>query len=141
MKCLTAMAAAMVALAGGAAAAERLSYDGVALPGQAITAGAPLEYAIDAAGDEVLSVHTMLRPASTNIILVRDMDGYWAEWDGDRENLPESAARRDGDVLVYKILQTPPPGVTAMTVTVAYRTPEGLKFGWFEAAQAPEGSN
>ncbi len=141
MKLLHAVSALFIGFGGASYAADRLSTDGVILPAQAIAPGGDLEAVIDASGDEVLSVHTMIRPASTNIIMMRDRDGYWVEWDGDRASLIPSAARNDGGVLTYKIFQKPPAGVNAMTVTVAYQTPDGLKFGWFEAAVARGGSN
>lgn len=141
MKLLHAFTAVLIGFGGAAGAADRLDMDGVFLPGQAIGADGVLEATIDATGDEVLSVHTMIRPASTNIIMMRDRDGYWVNWDGDRNSLIPSSARNDDGVLTYKIFQTPPKGVNAMTVTIAYRTPEGLKFGSFQAAAAREGSN
>jgi hypothetical protein len=141
MKLLHALTAVLIGFGGAAGAADRLDKDGVFLPAQAIGANGVLEATIDATGDEVLSVHTMIRPASTNIIMMRDRDGYWVNWDGDRNSLVPSAARNDNGILTYKIFQTPPKGVNAMTVTVAYRTPEGLKFGWFDAGVAREGSN
>jgi len=140
MKLLNACAAILIGLCGSAYAAERLTTGGVVLPAQAIAPGGGLEAVIDASGDEVLSVHTLLRPASSNVILMRDRDGFWVEWDGDRASLAPSAAVNDDGVLTYKVFQTPPSGVNSMTVTVAYRTPDGLKFGWFAAAVASEGS-
>ena len=130
------VAATMTATA--AAAAERLSSAGEILPNAAFDAGGALEARIDAGGDEVLSVHAILRPASTNITWMRDQDGFWVEWSGRRDDLIDSAARRDGDDLVFKIFDAPPPGVTSMVVTVAYRTPEGLKYGWFNAVERAE---
>jgi len=138
MKLLHACSALLIGLCGAAHAADRLTTDGVPLPSKSFAAGAGLEAVIDAAGDDVLSVHTLIRPASTNVVLMRDRDGFWMEWDGDRAALVPAAASAEGDALTYKIFQTPPPGVNAMTVTIAYRTPEGLKFGWFEAAIARE---
>ena len=141
MKLLNASAAILIGLCGAAHAADRLTSEGVVLPAQAITPGGGLEAVIDASGDEVLSVHTLLRPASSNIILMRDRDGFWVEWSGDRADLAPSAAVNDDGVLTYKVFQAPPEGVNAMTITVAYRTPDALKFGWFQAAVASEGSN
>lgn len=140
MKLLNATAMALALAAGAAGAAERLTEAGASLPARALHDGAPLEVAIDAAGDEVLSVHALLRPASSNIVLMRDRDGFWVEWSGDRADLAESAARRDGDLLVYKLFQAPPDGVNAMTITLAYRTAEGIKYGWFDAARAATGT-
>lgn len=125
-------------LAGIAGAAERLTGDGVALPAITIAPGGALEARIDAGGDEVLSVHTILRPASSNITLMRDRDGYWSTWNGDRADLVASAARTEGTELVFKIFDAPPKTVGAMTVTIAYKTPDGLKFGWFDVAERAE---
>lgn len=141
MKLLHALTAIFIGIGGATTAAERLETGGVPLPAQAIGPDGVLETTVDATGDEVLSVHTMIRPASTNIVMMRDRDGFWVNWDGDRASLIPSAARNDNGVLTYKIFQQPPAGVNAMTVTIAYRTPEGLKFGWFEAGVAREGSN
>ena len=138
LKGLAAAAVSIAAFAGAAAAADRLTVEGSPLPGQSYAPGEALEIRIDAGGDDVLSAHTLLRPASTNILLMRDRDGFWTEWDGDRATLAESAARRDGDELVFKIFNAPPPGVHSMTITVAYRTAEGLKLGWFNAAERAE---
>ena len=141
MKLLHAFTAFLIGIGGAATAAERLNTSGVILPAQAIGPDGVLEATVDATGDEVLSVHTMIRPASTNIVMMRDRDGFWVNWDGDMASLIPSAARNDGGVLTYKIFQQPPQGVNAMTVTIAYQTPEGLKFGWFEAGVARGGSN
>lgn len=132
------LAMMLMAAAGAAGAAERLSESGVQLPAVTFAPGGALETRIDAAGDEVLSVHAILRPASSNQMWMRDRDGFWAEWNGDPAALFPSAARREGDDLVFKIFTAPPDGVGAMTVTLAYRTPEGLKYGWFAAAEQSE---
>ena len=141
MKLLHAFTAFLIGIGGAASAAERLNTSGVILPAQAIGPDGVLEATVDATGDEVLSVHTMIRPASTNIVMMRDRDGFWVNWDGDMASLIPSAARNDGGVLTYKIFQKPPQGVNAMTVTIAYQTPDGLKFGWFEAGVARGGTN
>lgn len=130
------LAAALAASTAGAA--DRLTAEGARLPAVAYDPGGPLEARIDAAGDEVLEVHATIRPASTNLVWMRDRDGFWTEWDGDRATLAPAAARWDGDMLVFKIFDAPPAGVSSMTVTLAYRTPGGLKFGWFEAAERSE---
>ncbi|MEX2517866.1 MAG: hypothetical protein WD969_00885 [Paracoccaceae bacterium] len=122
----------------GTGAAERLSDAGAALAPVAFAPGGALEARIDAGGDEVLAVHALMRPASTNQLWMRDRDGFWTEWDGDEAALLPSAARREGDDLVYKIFTAPPAGVNAMTITLAYRTPGGLKYGWFDAAERAE---
>lgn len=132
---MAAVAISAAALAVSADAAERLTPEGAPLPAVSYAAGEALEVRIDAAGDEVTSVHTLLRPASTNIVLMRDRDGFWSTWEGDRDALAPSAARREGDELVYKIFDAPPPGVTSMTITVAYKTAQGIKIGWFDAAE------
>lgn len=133
------LAITLAALAAAPAlASERLSAEGVALPALTFAPGGALEARVDAGGDKVLSVYTILRPASSNQAWMRDRDGYWSEWNGDRDALTPSAARRDGGDLVFKIFTAPPEGVGAMTVTIAYRTPAGLKYGWFEAAERSE---
>lgn len=130
---------ALLALApAGAGAAERLTEAGAALSAVAFAPGGALEARIDASGDDVISVHALLRPASTNEVWMRDRDGFWSDWDGDEAALLPSAARRDGDDLVFKIFTAPPAGVGAMTITLAYRTPSGLKYGWFDAAERAE---
>lgn len=141
MKLLHALTAFLVGFGGAAAGAERLYTSGVLLPALTIGPDGVLEATVDATGDQVLSVHTMIRPASTNIVMMRDRDGFWVDWDGDMGSLIPSAARNDNGVLTYKIFQKPPAGVNAMTVTIAYQTPDGLKFGWFEAGVARKGSN
>ena len=133
------LAGAMVVMgAGSALAAERLSNSGVELDPASFAAGGALEARVDVAGDEVLSVHTILRPASTNIQWMRDRDGFWSDWNGNRDDLAPSAARREGDELVFKIFDAPPAGVSSMIVTIAYKTSDGLKYGWFNAAERAE---
>ncbi len=119
-------------------AAERLSVNGVALPAVTIERGGALEARVDAAGDDILSVHTILRPASSNVTLMRDRDGFWSPWNGDRADLAISASRIEGDELVFKIFDTPPSTMGGMTITVAYRTKDGLKYGWFQVAERAE---
>lgn len=141
MKLLATIGAAALMISTGVSAAfsaERLTAEGAFLPGASYVRGGALEARVDAGGDEVLSVHTILRPASTNIKWMRDRDGFWVEWSGRSEELIDSAARRDGDELVFKIFDAPPPGVSSMMVTVAYRTADGLKFGTFNAAERAE---
>ncbi|MEL6793495.1 MAG: hypothetical protein AAFP78_08585 [Pseudomonadota bacterium] len=133
-----AIASTITAAAPAAHAAETLSASGEILPNAAFDAGGALEARIDVGDDEVLSVHAILRPASSNITWMRDRDGFWTDWSGRPNDLIESAAKRDGGDLVFKIFDAPPPGVTSMVVTVAYRTPEGLKYGWFNAVERAE---
>ncbi|MEO0363388.1 MAG: hypothetical protein AAF322_19860 [Pseudomonadota bacterium] len=132
------LGAAVAALAASAGAAERLTAEGASLPGVAFPQGGPLEARVDVAGEEVIEVHTILRPASSNVALMRDRDGFWTDWSGRREDLIPAAAKREGDELVFKIFETPPAGTPAMLITIAYRTAEGLKFGTFEAAETME---
>ena len=133
-------AAALITTTGWTAAfaAERLSAAGAFLPGATFASGGALEARVDASGDDVISVHTILRPASSNIKWMRDRDGFWVEWSGRSDDLIESAARREGDELVFKVFDAPPPGVSSMLITVAYRTADGLKFGTFNAAERAE---
>ena len=119
-------------------AGERLTTEGVALPAAAFEPGGALEARVDVSGDEVISAHAVLNPASSTTYWMRDRDGFWAPWDGDMATLTESAARRDGDDLVFKIFDAPPDGVPSMVISIAYRTPDGLKFGWFNAAERAE---
>ena len=79
MKLLHVIASALARTAGAASAAERRSLTGAALPARLIDSGAAFEAAVDAGGDEVLSVHAILRPASSNVQLMRDRDGFWTE--------------------------------------------------------------
>lgn len=126
-------------VAGTAGGAERLTAAGARLDPIACPAGLPCEVAIDAGGDTVIDVHVVLRPASSNIALARDRDGFWAPWDGDPAKLPPAAALRDGDLLVFKLFQDPPSGLASpYTVTLAYRTPDGLRLGWFEVSTEGE---
>ena len=141
MKLLHALTAFLIGIGGAAEAAERLDTAGVVLPAHTIGSDGVLETTVDATGDQVLAVHTMIRPASTNVVMMRDRDGFWVNWDGDMGSLIPSAARDDDGMLTFKIFQKPPAGVNAMTVTIAYQTPSGLKFGWFEAGVARGGSN
>ncbi len=135
-------AAALGLCAWGAAAAtlaaERLTEEGVALPAVAFEPGGAVEARIDAGGDEVLAVYTVLNPASSTTYWMRDRDGFWSDWSGRQEDLVESAAKREGGELVFKIFDSPPAGVGSMTISIAYRTPAGLKFGWFDAAERAE---
>jgi hypothetical protein len=128
-----ALVAGLALAAGAAAGAERLSTRGVRLSPAQVVAGAPFERAVEAGGAEVLSVHATLRPASSNVVYARDRDGFWTPWSGDPAELPPSAARREGALLVFKLFDAPPEGMTwPLTVTLAYRTPEGLAYGWFD---------
>ncbi|MEM7544366.1 MAG: hypothetical protein AAF367_02435 [Pseudomonadota bacterium] len=127
--------AVISATAGAVLAEAQLSLTGTALPPVTIDAGGALEARVAVGTDEVSAVHAILRPASSNITLMRDRDGFWMTWDGDRASLIDSAARRDGDDLVFKIFQAPPQGVGSMTITIAYQTPDGLKYGWFDVAE------
>jgi hypothetical protein len=130
--------AAAMALAGSALAGERLTEEGARLAPRTYSEAAPFEVVVDAAGDAVLEAHVILRPTSSNRALARDLDGFWAPWDGDVATLPASAAIRDGAALRFKLFAAPPPDLTPpLTVTIAYRTPEGLRFGWFDATPEP----
>jgi hypothetical protein len=120
--------------AGGAAAAERLTAQGARLAPAPIVEGAPFERAVEVGDDEVLGAHALLRPASSNLVLARDRDGFWAPWDG-HAPLPETAVTRDGALLTFKLFVRPPEGLLApYEITLAYRTPAGLRHGAFEAA-------
>lgn len=137
IRLLAGASALLMGSAGLAFAGEPLSLEGARLENVSYPPGGALEIRVDAAGDEVLSAHAILRLASTNIALMRDRDGFWTDFSGRREDLIESAAYRDGDDLVFKIFRTPPEGLLGpLTVTVAYRTEAGLKFGWLQAGPA-----
>lgn len=131
-------AAGAALIASLSVAAERLSLEGTALPAAAFDAGGALEARVDVSGDEVLSAHTVLNPASSTTYWMRDRDGFWAPWSGEIDDLVESAVKREGDELVFKVFDAPPAGVPSMVISIAYRTPEGLKFGWFNAAERAE---
>ena len=133
MRALT-MLAAGAAVATAASAADRLTVAGAALPPVAYAPGAPLEIAVDAGGDTVLSAHVVLRPHSSSLALARDRDGFWAPWNGDPATLPDTAVTREDGRLVFKIFAAPPRSLTPpLRVTLAYRTPEGLRHGAFTA--------
>ena len=133
------MAGAAVAatMAGTAAATDRLTADGAGRAPARFAPDAAFERSVLVGDEDVLGAHALLRPASTSLVLARDRDGFWAPWDGDPASLPETAVTRDGDRLTFKLFLRPPEGLLApYVVTLAYRTPGGLKHGAFTAEAA-----
>ena len=126
------LALALAALA-APAVAQTLSTTGAALPPVAFAAGEMAEVRVDTGGDAVGAAHVVLRPASSNRLLARDRDGFWAPWDGDPDSLPPSAVYAEGAALTFKLFASPPPFLQPWRITVAYRTAEGLKYGVFDA--------
>ena len=132
-----AIAAALgLGAAASAAAAGGLTAEGAHLRDAVAPLEAPFELSVPAPSSEVLSVHVTLNPASSNQVLARDRDGFWAPWGGDPSALPVSAARREGDRLVFKLFaEGPPPEITPpWRITLIARTAAGARIGWLDAA-------
>jgi len=125
--------ATLLALLAAPAVSQTLTTAGATLPPVAFAPGEMAEVRVDTGGDTVTTAHVVLRPASSNRLLARDRDGFWAPWDGDPDSLPPSAAYADGGALAFKLFTTPPPFPQPWRITVAYRTAGGLKYGAFDA--------
>lgn len=131
------MAVAAFSIASASLADDRLSEDGARLTPATYARGEAFERRVEEPGAELLAAHVTLRPASSNLVLTRDRDGFWAPWDGDPATLAPSAARAEDGGLVFKIFDAPPADLLPpYTITLIARTADGLRYGWFQAAPA-----
>ena len=128
--CIGAVAAAWTA---GAAAAESLTLYGARLENVAVApASADLSRTVALNGDVPSAVYvTAHMPDGQS--LQRTNLGYWQPWDGALDSLVDNGFRAAGGSLTFKILEEDiSERFFPITVTLAYRVGEEVKFGVFQ---------
>lgn len=120
-------------------AAEILARKPVALPNVMVNPDSvTLNIAINAGNDAVKASYVTARSVGKNQFLQRTANGMWLPWDGRESSLINTHAAVNNGVIDYKIFadeQLAHP-LFPITVTVAYRTPNGLKIGSFDVRVA-----
>ena len=127
--------AAVVASALGAAeaGAETLSEAGSVLADMAVNVvTAEITRTVDLAGDAPVATHVTAH-VSNGTALQRTNLGYWVPWNGRVAELIDNHFAPSGTTLTFKILNEDISGqFFPITITLAYRTAVGLKFGVFQ---------
>jgi len=116
-----------------------LSTEGTTLPAMQVTwSDADLSQIVDTGGDQVLATYIVARVHSTSQAMQRTNLGYWVPWDGSTDSLVDNQMPQANDQITYKILDQSLDGLTApLTVTLIYRTPDGMKLGQFYVEAKP----
>ena len=127
--------AAVVAGALGAAeaAAETLTEAGSVLAGMATeVVEADVARTVDLAGDAPIATYVTAHMPDGKA-LQRTNLGYWVPWNGRVDELIDNHFTPSGDTLTFNILNEDISGqFFPITITLAYRTAAGLKFGVFQ---------
>jgi hypothetical protein len=124
----------LFALAGTAAAQDRLSAQGVMLSQvRVIPASAAIQRIVQLdAGEVVTATYISLR-TNDGRYLQRNNDGYWLPWSGQSAVLLDNRLQPVGSLLTFKVLKQDISDQSfPLTVSIAYRTAAGIKFGMFE---------
>lgn len=127
---LAAWASALPAAADGAV--HRLDPKGTML-GVLVTDGrlADLRFTVDLGGDVPLATHVWAVVGSSER-RQRTNEGYWISWNGDTESLIDNHFPVVDGKVVFKVLKEDiGPDNHGVTVSTGYRTPEGLKYGYY----------
>ena len=133
MKRLLAAVGAVVVAWAGAAAAESLTIAGAALESVAVApASANISRTIALNGDVPTATYVTAHMPDGRA-LQRTNLGYWQPWDGKLDSLVDNGFRAAGGDLTFKILKEDISGrFFPITVTLAYRVGEQVKFGVFQ---------
>lgn len=134
MKRLVAGVGAIVAAwATGAAAVESLTISGTALESVEVApASANVSRTVALNGDAPTASYVMAHMPDGRT-LQRTNLGYWQPWDGKLDSLLDNGFRAAGGNLTFKVLKEDISGrFFPITVTLAYRTGEQVKFGVFQ---------
>lgn len=113
-------------------APHRLTLKGIPL-GVLFTDGkiADLRFTVDLGGDVPLSTHVWAVVGSSER-RQRTNEGYWISWNGDTESLIDNHFPVVDGKVVFKVLKEDiGPDNHGVTVSTGYRTPEGLKYGYY----------
>jgi hypothetical protein len=129
---LAGVGAVVVAWASGAAA-ESLTVAGAALESVAVApASANVSRSVALNGDAPTATYVMAHMPDGQA-LQRTNLGYWQPWDGKLDSLVDNGFRPSGGDLTFKVLKEDISGrFFPITVTLAYRTAEAVKFGVFQ---------
>jgi hypothetical protein len=133
MKRLVAGVGAVVVAWVSGAAAESLTVAGAALESVAVApAAANLTRTVALNGDAPTATYVMAHMPDGRT-LQRTNLGYWQPWDGKLDSLVDNGFRPAAGDLTFKILKEDISGrFFPITVTLAYRTGEAVKFGVFQ---------
>ncbi len=83
-------------------------------------------------GDQPIATYMTARNVS-GTQLVRTRQGYWLPWTGRAEDLADAGLTAQSGTLEYKLLKEDLSGAQLpITVSIGYRTAQGIKFGTFE---------
>ena len=133
MKRLVAGVGAVVVAWASGAAAESLTVSGAALESVAVApAAANVTGSVAMKGDAPTATYVMAHMPDGRT-LQRTNLGYWQPWDGKLDSLVDNGFRAAAGDLTFKILEEDISGrFFPITVTLAYRTGEAVKFGVFQ---------
>ena len=133
MKRLAAGVGAVVVAWASGAAAESLTVSGASLESVAVApATANVARTVALNGDAPTATYVTAHMPDGRA-LQRTNLGYWQPWDGKLDSLVDNGFRAAGGNLTFKILKEDISGrFFPITVTLAYRAGEQVKFGVFQ---------
>jgi hypothetical protein len=122
-----------ILLAWPARAGDQLTLAGARLSHVVAQSGAcDLRRSVDLGGDQPTATYVAARTAG-GALLMRTRAGYWLTWSGREEDLTDNGFAASNGALEFKLVkESLPAAALPMTVTIAYRTAAGVKFGMFE---------
>jgi hypothetical protein len=123
-------------VAGGALAGDKLTLAGIYLGEvKVMPATAVVSRAVDLDSGEQPNATYVTMTLREGKRLQRTNEGYWVPWDGAVDSLVDNRFQPLGSQLVFKVLKEDLTGyMFPLTVTIAYRVPSGVKFGFFQVA-------
>jgi hypothetical protein len=125
--------AVLIFLGRPALAGEQLTLAGARLSPVVAQSGAiDLRRSVDLGGDQPTATYVAARTAG-GAMLMRTRAGYWLPWSGREEDLADNGFAASGGTIEFKLTkESLPAAALPLTVTIAYRTAAGVKFGLFE---------
>ena len=122
--------------AGNAVAGDKLTLAGAYLGEIKVApATAAVSRLVDLDGGEQPSATYVTMTLREGKRLQRTNEGYWVPWSGSVDSLLDNRFQPAGSQLLFKVLKEDLTGyMFPLTVTIAYRVPGGVKFGFFQVS-------
>ena len=129
----------LFAVPGFAADPVSLSNDGGLLePVLVDPASVDLNLPVAVGDDPVDATHVIFQMHSTNALMMRTADGFYVPWDGDQANLANAGFPVEDGIVRFKLFNQDITGASLpLTVVIAYRSGDDLKFGQISVGARP----
>jgi hypothetical protein len=119
---------------GAASAGDALTVQGALLSQVKVTpSSAVVARTVDLVAGEVVTATFVTMRTPDGKYLQRNADGYWLPWGGARDALINNGFQAAGSALTFKVLKQDISSLSfPLTVSIAYQSSAGFKFGVFE---------